>query len=211
MNAVDHVLIDVRENNGGNVAPSLYALFAVNPFTTTIKRMYLAPTFHDDPKKIADVLFLAPTLEGRVEAELNAAPSSDYSQDMPPACISTSCSISDATFPASAGPHPRAIVLAGPTCVSACDQFLSVMHGNQIAELAGMPASAGDSPLRYWTTLTLADRTAFDMTCTVGVSEAPGSGGQVLEGHPTPIDFPVYPNVANRGHYLDAVLSEVDW
>lgn len=99
------------------------------------------------------------------------------------------------------------VVLTGPDCVSACDDFTAVMKDSGVARIAGMPPAAGDSPVRVRVPLELADGTSFGVVLTVAVNRRPN--GAVLEGAPDMPSVPVFPSAANRGRYLDTVLGAV--
>jgi hypothetical protein len=109
-------------------------------------------------------------------------------------------------------PQPFAaavVLLAGPGCVSSCDNFVSLIRDNGLGKLAGLPPRGGDSPVRLPLARTLQNSQPFSFVLTVAVNYRPG--GLVLEGNPPSPDFPVAPSASNRGKYLEAVLSAVAW
>jgi hypothetical protein len=209
-NGVERVLFDVRENGGGGVDPTFFGNFTSTTYAFVSNRLYYADAFKGDPGLISSVLFLDQSVVPTLESALASDPAATFSPELPMICKTAGCPLTDVNYPPAAS-AVEAIVLTGPGCVSACDNFVSVMKDNNIAKLAGMPSAAADSPHRYWAELSLADGEAFDLVLTVAVSDRPGTNGVVLEGHPPAIDFPVSPTPSNRGGYLNAVLGTIVW
>ena len=215
---VARVLVDVRENAGGGFDPLLPAGFTDVPYAVPAKSVYFAPAFRADPEllRAADVWLM--TAEGdlvsdpaeRVIDDLLAHPDARFSQRYPFFCQTDACTLDEGVVTPAAGAPLSAVVLTGPGCLSSCDLFVSTMSANGIARVAGEPSGAGDSPFRATLTRALADGTPVHHMLTVGASFHPGSDTP-LEGNPVTVDVPVRRTLANRGRYLDAVLTAVGW
>lgn len=208
------LLFDVRENGGGDFDPEFFGAFATSAYEIPTKALYFAPAFRSDPALLDQVsLFMDPMPDpvGAYRTEMLANPAATYSAPRPFFCSTPACAASEATFAgkATAPLYPIA-VLTGPSCLSACDDFVSIMARNGLAKTVGVASAAADSPFRFPIALELANGTSFDLEVTVGVSYHP-KGGAILEGNPVPVVVPVRPTAANRGSYLASALSALGW
>lgn len=204
------VLFDVRENGGGSFDPAFFGAFASASYKIPVKRLYFAPGFRANPELLSRAgLFMdpIPNPAARLKEEMIARPDALYSSDYAFFCKTAACDASEAVYPAPAvAPTWKAAVLTGPYCVSACDDFVSIMKDNGIATSIGMPSAAADAPFQYAMPIVFANRKSLDVTLTVGVSLRPGTT-TILEGNPPSIDVPLLPSASNRGQYLDAAIA----
>jgi hypothetical protein len=206
---VGRVLFDVRENGGGHTDPTFFGNFASTSYTYFADRLYAAPALVRDPGLVAKVIFMDPGVASMIEDEVAKAIPGTFTPEFPGQCRTPGCPRTDLVYPPLPSPL-RAVVLTGPECVSACDQFVAMMKDNGLAKLAGLPPAAADSTRRYWVSMPLADGEAFDLVVTVAVSDHPGTQTP-LEAHPPELDFPVMSTSANRGSYLTAVMAAITW
>lgn len=205
---VSRMLVDVRENGGGNFDPSWISPYTAAPFKQLATEVHFRPGLRARPELLAQA-------EGGPQvalamAYLLAHPSAEKSPLYPFICRSQSCSPDEIVVPGAPQPFPAAlVVLAGPGCVSSCDNYVSLLRDNGLAKLAGLSPRGADSPVRLPLAFALKNGQGFRYVLTVAVNLRPGS--EVLEGNPPAPDFPVPPTAANRGTYLEAVLSSILW
>jgi hypothetical protein len=202
------LLIDLRENGGGNFDPSWVAPFSGKPFKQLATEVHFRAGLRATPT-------LLDQAEGGPQAQLAKAyllahPTAEKSPLYPFICRSSSCAPAEIDVPGAPQPYAAAVVLlTGPDCVSSCDNYVSLIRDNGLGKLAGLPPRGGDSPVRLPLVRSLQNGQPFSFVLTVAVNYRPG--GQVLEGNPPAPDFPVAPSASNRGKYLEAVLSAVAW
>jgi hypothetical protein len=200
------LLIDVRENGGGNFDPSIISAFATAPAVGLATQIVFGPSIHANPNLLDGAVAPGPQAS-LAKAYLLAHPMAATSPLYPFICETSACNISERTIaPATSPLTGGAALFTGPDCVSACDDFVASLHDNGLATSIGMPTCGADSPVRVPLELTLTDGTTkVSLELTVGENLRPG--GQILEGHPPHVDVPLYPTKANAGKYLAAALS----
>src|SRR5262249_16000754 len=147
----------VRENAGGRFDGAFIGNFTKTSYTVPSKRVYFGSAFKADPTLIGQALFLEPSQVQPVTSYLASHPSEELSFDMPFTSSTGGGPVTAAPYPPASGSALSAVVLTGPSCVSACDLFVAPIRNNGIAKLAGMSPAAADSPIRYWAKLRLAD------------------------------------------------------
>ena len=202
---VRSVLIDVRENGGGNFDPAWAGFLASDVFHQPAMQVLFGRGLRDEP-----------ALLERAEAGPQAAMARAYLRDHPEAersplypfiCRSQACGEADLDVPAAAQPWGvDAVLLTGPDCASACDTYAVTLQDNGLARVAGLPSEGADSPVRVPVDLVLADgQSVVTLVVTVGVSYR--ADGTPVQGHPPTPSCVVPPTAANRGGYLEAVLE----
>jgi hypothetical protein len=205
-----NVLFDVRENGGGSFDPAFFAAFTDRAYAIPMKRLYFGPGLRADPQQISQVTMFLDPMPGpqqRLANDMQEHPDAQYSTAYPFFCQTADCGPDEATYPPGDSPPPWTVsVLTGPFCVSACDDFVSIIADNAMGKLVGMPTASGDSPFQYALPITFANGEVVDLTLTVGDSLRPGTT-TIVEGHPATIDFPLRPSADNRGRYLDAAIA----
>jgi hypothetical protein len=204
------LLVDVRENGGGDFDPTLIAPFAPAAAVGLATQILFGPALHASPKLLYQASAPGPQ-PALAEAYLVANPAATASPLYAFICQTAECALSErnvapGTPPTTAFVGPTTL-LTGPDCASSCDDFVAVLHDNKLARSVGMPTHGADSPVRVPLALKLADGTSVTLQLTIGVNQRPG--GQIVEGDPTPVDVPLYTTASNATGYLDAVLSTV--
>jgi hypothetical protein len=203
--AAGALLVDVRENGGGNFDPSWIAVFATSTFQQPRMQVYYGAGLRDQP----DLLDVAEAGYQAVLAKeyLVSHPTADKSPVYPFICRTRACNESEVSVPPATTPLGVTLVLlTGPGCISACDTLASTMQDNGLATVAGLPSEAADSPVRVPLDVVLEDgRTVVTFVLTVAVSYH--ADGTTIQGHPPAPTCVVRPDAANRGRYLDAVVN----
>lgn len=207
--AVAKVLLDLRQNGGGDFDPSWTASFAKAPFAQPSMQVYYSAGLKSDPSYL-DRAEAGPQA-ALAKSWLKAHPNDDKSPLYPFICQTSTCAASEVTVAPSAAPIAvESTLLAGPGCVSACDDFVVILRDNALAKLAGRSSEGGDSPVRVPVSMLLADEeTEVVLVLTVAVSYRPA--GPILQGNPPAPDVPVFPSASNRGAYLESVLQALGW
>ncbi len=203
------LLIDLRENGGGNFHPDWVAAFATASFKQLATQVFYRVGLKASPG-LLDQAEAGPQAK-LAKAYLLANPTAQASPEYPFICETWSCQASELMVaPASQPFGTQVALLAGPGCVSSCDNFVALMKDHGLAKLAGLAPRGGDSPVRLPLEVKLKDgQSSARFILTVAVNHRPG--GAVLEGAPPAPDVPVYPSATNRGGYLDAVLAVLPW
>ncbi len=209
-----HVLFDVRENGGGTFDPAYFAAFTTASYRIPTKALYFAPAFREDPSALDRIqYYLEPLADpaGKMRADMAAHPTATFSSERPFFCRTATCSEAEATEAGGAtAPTFTTAILTGPLCLSACDDFVSIMRDNGLATLVGTPSAGADSPYRYPVSLPLA-KGSVDLEVTVGVSYRPTPGHEILEGHSPAVDKIVRQAASNRADYLGSVITALGW
>jgi hypothetical protein len=200
---VKKVYLDMRENDGGNLPFILPAAFADKPFHSTTVKLWLGPGLRKSPELVTGMA------QYKVfKRDLMAKPAQEYSSEAAFFCKTDDCKRDEAILPPTKELSKISlVVISGPACRSACDDYLGILRLNGIAKTAGMPSSGATSPLRTTSVFHFADGTPFSMSLSTGLNLLPN--GESLEGNPPPIDSLVLPTEKNRGHYLEAVMSSI--
>lgn len=212
---VRRVLFDVRENTGGDFDPTFFGAFTPGAYAQPLKQFVYTPWFREDPSRIRDANVFVGLLDGRpvegaaaaIEDFLRKNPSSQASPRLPFYCQTPACAETEARLESASSVVFQAALLTGPTCFSACDDFVSIFRDNGVARTMGQPTGAGDAPYSYDVDLPLAGDHVARAHLTVGVSFRPGTAGTPLEAHPVDVDVPLPPSAANRGRYLAEALA----
>lgn len=201
------LLIDVRENGGGNFHPAWLAPFASKPFAQLATEVRYGAGLRADPTLLDGAL--GPHAL-RAKDYLLKNPSATTSPAYPFICLSAQCGAADLSVaPASSPWAGEVVILTGPGCFSSCDNFVAMMKDSGLAKLAGTPPAGADSPLRLPLTAPLKNGARVTFVLSVAVNRR--ENGEILEGGPPLLDHPVYPTGATRGRYLEVVLSTIGW
>jgi hypothetical protein len=209
--SAQRLLIDVRENGGGNFDPSFLTPFASGGFQQqTIEVEYL-PGLQAMPELLDEAE--AGPQASLAKGYLLAHPGAERSPRYPFICESAACGLDgvDVPLPANAQRFGGQVaILGGPGCVSSCDNFVSMMRDSGFATLVGQPTRGASSPVRVPVSFLMKDgATRFNLVLTV--AENLRTNGELLDGAPPPPDVPLYPSAATRGRIFDAVLAKLGW
>jgi hypothetical protein len=195
-----NVLFDVRENGGGSFDPAFFSAFTDRAYAIPMKRLFFAPGLRANPKQMSQVtMFFDPMTNAQqtLTQDMLQHPAAKYSIAYPFFCQTADCTPDEATYPPGDSPPPWTVaVLTGPFCVSACDDFVSIIKDNGMGTLVGMPTASGDAPFQYPLPITFANGVTVDLTLTIGDSLRPNTT-TILEGHPAAIDVPLPPTADN--------------
>lgn len=184
----EKLVIDVRENDGGGMDPELFAIFAKAPYRTTSRRMLFSKYAreHEDFFKEASRSG-GKEIDPPLTSYFKGNPTADKSPLYPFFPRTPSSTMDEAIYaPLANIPKSSVMVLTGPKCQSACDQFAAIMKDNGIARIIGQPTMGASSPFRGTIPVKLMNGSTFKLMLTVGETLRPS--GQPIEGHPVTPD-----------------------
>lgn len=199
------IVVDVRDNGGGNDPNWFLDAFAREPYPDDWVKARAHPSF-------ADPDFVAAHFPGWGAPEAPTAEdlASGWYAPVPFMCDPRRCDADHRFHPAAtiAGDHPIA-VLVGPGCVSSCDSFTRVM-GLQGVALIGEPTAAGHTTRRMRWPVEAGGETLGHLELAVSI-ELDGPDGDPIEAVPIPLRVRMPRTYANRDTYdRDLVDAAVD-
>lgn len=206
-NKVKNIIFDVRNNYGGDLPRYLLMNISKNDFETAISKIFYRPLFRKRPgsiKNITDIDYKTIAIDF-FDKNWEVSESPTY----PFFCQTKECKIFESKYSTMNKNNKfNIIVLSGPECMSACDDFIHVIKDNKIGKIVGLKSDGSTSPTRYTYRMNLLDGTEFYITMTVAASLSPITG-ENLEGKPAEVDFPFYPSVNNRNEYLRNLIKNL--
>ncbi len=188
-----NLLIDVRDNTGGNVNTNLVALFASQPFQGSTRELIYNPMIRSDSKFLQEALtysdrFMAPIITAQLARDTEVA----RSQRFPFSCRTASCNVDEATFEPNSNVKKFTLaVLSGHRCTSACDQFVAMIGDNGLGKIVGVPSRGGSAPYRATKEMVLKNGERFSIIFNTGVCYRPN--GEPLEGNPAKVEYYLLP------------------
>ncbi len=204
------ILIDVRENYGGDVFPYLMSMFAKRPFRILSRKLIFSTYMREQADFFKEALKMGdPEMTPILTGQLGN--NSDSSNLLPFICLTKNCDLGEATYQPSLGNvlgNSQIYVLAGPRCVSSCDQFVAIMKDNQIAKIIGLPSNGGHSPFRAFLPIKLENGSILKIKITVGEGYRPN--GEPLEGNPAKPDVRLGYQEQYLAHALRVISQKGD-
>lgn len=200
------ILLDVRENRGGNLDYTLIAAFAKAPFQTTNSQLLISPFLRRNPKLIRKIVW---GNQAKIfEDEFTKNPDIERTSMRPFFCVTPACESKESVI-SNTGElsQSRLWVLVGPQCMSACDQVISIFKENQIAKLVGMNSQGASSPYRLEPEFQLANGVTFSLVLAASANYGPN--GNPIEGHPAALDIEIPPSQLSQGKYLRTILQRI--
>lgn len=190
---VANVLVDVRNNSGGNVNVELIRLFATQPFTGTARAIVYTPLVRSDNNFFEGALTYADSrMKPIILDQVTHQNEATQSRAFPWYCKSGSCAPSEGVFnPNSAIRKFNFAVLVGPLCTSACEHFVATTQDNRLGKVVGLPSRGGSAPFRAAKSFVLKNGQTFSIILNTGISYRPN--GEPLEGNPAPVDYYLFP------------------
>ncbi len=202
--SVPNLLIDVRDNPGGDATPGLIALFAAQRFQVLTRELTYLPLIRSDKNFLQAALTrsedsrMTPLILDHMAKEKDAVRSPRF----PFNCRTTACNVSEAAFaPLSGVTKFNLAILSGPRCVSACDQVVAIVQDNALGRIVGLPARGGHSPFRAPKDLLLVNIQVFTMIFNTGIGYRPN--GEPLEGNPAAVEYYLFP----EDDYLNKIIK----
>ncbi len=199
-----NLLIDVRDNPGGDPMPDLIGLFAAQPFQILTRELAYPPLIRGDKNFLQATLTrsedsrMTPLIMEHMAREKDAARSPRF----PFNCRTAACNVSEATYEPQSGVKKfNLAILSGPRCVSACDQVVAIIRDNALGKVVGLPARGGHAPFRAPKDMLLKNGQVFTMVFNTGVGYRPN--GEPLEGNPPQVEYYLWP----EDDYINKIIK----
>lgn len=199
------VVLDLRENNGGGLNVQLITAFAKQPVQTTTSEFIFTKFIRDNPSSINTAIGYSKR-RAIIKDEFAQIPPLQKSSRRPFYCLTEKCTLDEATIE-NTGELKEIpfFVLIGPQCISACDQFSSILKSNKVGKLIGMSTSGSTAPFRVTIELNLKNRMKILAQLPSAVNYDPDE--KPIEGHPIKPDIVIRPTPMNYFDYLNALLE----
>jgi len=207
------VLIDLRDNSGGNRPTYFLDWWAPEPYMHNITELLLVDDFADRAQlEQAGVTGWGSDEIDRYLAALKARSPGQQFLRRPMFCRNEACDGDTRYVPANQVTRLPLALFVGPGCVSSCDDFAHNMQENGFATLIGEPAASGFTSYRLEHRVITPDTQVDLGVIRFALSrDFSGTTGELLEGRTLPIDVPLEHTFDNREHYdrllVDAAIN----
>ena len=185
------MLIDIRENRGGNINPELLSALA-KAVQNTRKKICL----HQVHKKQSRLSQKCSRSWWRKMRALILEDFKDQkkkeSRMFPFYCKSKKCNLKEKYYTPFSSRNMTNYTSYTTQCLSSCDQFVSIIKDNEFGTILGLPSQGSHAPFRAKKTFSLANGQKFTFQVVNGVGYR--ANGQLLEGNPPQPDFKFYFN-----------------
>lgn len=196
------VILDLRENTGGNSPGWFMDWWAPVPYPALVHRRLLAPSLSDEQRLARvgvagedAVTYLAGLAAGQpwIESRFGCRPGA--------------CDEEGRIVPRHPVTTLPVAVLVGPHCVSACDSVSRYFMENDFAPLVGEPTSAAYAGGDLKLAVLAPDGSELGVLALAASYHVSGHGGDDIEGVPLTLDRPVDRTLENYARY-DRLLVE---
>jgi len=207
------VLIDLRDNRGGNRDTLFMDWWAPEPYMHDVSELLLVDDFADRAQlEQAGVTGWGSDAIDLYLAALKARTPGQQFYRRPAFCQNEACDGDTRYVPANQVTRLPLALFVGPTCVSACDGFALNMQTNNFATILGEPPRAGYTTYRLEYRVVTPDTQVDLGTLRFALSrEFNGTTGELIEGRPLPIDIPLWRTFENSDRYdqllVDAAIE----
>lgn len=210
------VILDVRENGGGNDPNSFVDWWApARPYTDTFTVMRKTPLVPDRAALEKLVINTPVAVKDFYAKCMQDAGSTQFCARRPFACKPDTCDWNNEFLPSHQVTKLPVALLTGPGCGSSCDAFVYTWKKNGFGPLVGTPTMAGFTTNRY--RAPVPGRLALG-TIDLAFSYDVSADGDMVEGHLITPDVPLARTWESYGTYdtllVDAAikaLSEPRW
>jgi C-terminal processing protease CtpA/Prc len=193
------VIVDLRDNRGGNNPYWFLDWFAPRPFGGHWRQTRLHPDVAARLRARGDDEEV--TLYERALA--SSAPDG-FTPRRPFICGAVGCDAPNTYSPSRRATTLPVALLVGPTCMSACDTFASTWAVERLGPVIGEATSAATSPERFPYPIPSADGRDLGFVI-LSYGRALAADGSLAEGATLPLTDPVARTFENRARY-DALL-----
>jgi hypothetical protein len=199
--SVRGVILDLRDNSGGNNTNWFVDWWAPRPYVDRFVRIRLIDGLGDEEQLGRVNTRFGEHRANYVRALAARAPGQEFTRDEPFFCQSASCDDDNRYVPMHRVTDAPVALLVGPGCVSSCDSFAALFDENDFAPLIGEPTAVGFTAFRYSYPVRTArgDDLGF-VTFALSV-EVSGKTKTDLEAVPLHLDYPVDRTFGNRSRY----------
>jgi hypothetical protein len=192
------VVLDLRDNNGGNDPNWFMEWYASGPYTDDFIAMRLHPDFDTKEK-------LDPTHVDHRDLYLKELaarrPGQEFTAPRPAHCRGNDCAWDNRYTPSHRMTKAPIALLVGPGCVSSCDAIALFFATNHFGPLVGEPPASGTTNNRLERDVILPGGRKFGTFKLAFTVELNGKTREPEEGVPTPVDVPLDATFENRAHY----------
>jgi hypothetical protein len=196
------VLLDVRENGGGNEPMQIASWYAPRPFPVPRAAMRLD---RDLAPLLSEVTMRPPELSGLYPAWLAATPDAPFGPPLLFGCSEERCpgGLFSALHPVTRAPTA---LLTGPGCASACDGFAWLYDEGNWGPVVGATTAASTAPYRMRHPVKLPNGHVLGHLELVLARTTSGLSGEILEGHPLRVDVPLPEGFDARATYDERLV-----
>ncbi|MCH9685553.1 MAG: hypothetical protein K0V04_29250, partial [Deltaproteobacteria bacterium] len=202
------VLLDLRDNHGGNNPHVFLDWWAPAPYdnTTVVVRLHQSLADRDDGS--LDRMLWSTTRANEYRARVARG---ETVWAHPFLCPDEACTEGGRMTPAHPVTRAPVALMVGPWCISSCDTFAKVFSANRFGPLVGEPTAAAYTVNRMPIELVLPGGEQLG-TFELAVSRSRiGADGDWIEAVPLPIDREVPETFANRAEHdrlmVDAAIE----
>ncbi|MGZ3454058.1 MAG: S41 family peptidase [Polyangiales bacterium] len=197
---LEGILLDLRDNHGGNNANWFLDMFAPGPYVDHFFRIPAHP-------ELTDALLEPTTLRGSRRERYLSAVSKGGDVVMPPRCRNGSCDWDNRYVPLHRVADVPTALISGGTCGSSCDVFAQIFDEYDFGPLVGETMAAGYPGVRYRREVRTKEGELLGALTLMFGLDVSGKSKQELEGVPLHIDVPLARTIENLGRY-DAMLAD---
>jgi hypothetical protein len=198
------VLLDVRDNAGGNNTNWFLDWYARGPYTDSRYRVRLHEDFDTEEKAEAAGIDNPQEYVKELRAR---APGQTLGPARAGICKDGDCRWDGRYTPSHQVTTAPIALLVGPGCVSSCDQLARLFAKHHFGPVLGQPTATGFTPWRLRREITLPSGKKFGAYRLAFTEDFDGDDQQPTEGVPIALDVPLEPTFENKGKY-DKLLVE---
>ncbi len=203
---VSNLLIDVRENRGGNINPELITALAKKKYKILERKFVFTNFSRSNKEYLQSALNHGGDKMRKLILQDFTDKTKNESRMFPFYCKTDECKIQEKFYSSSMKIKVKNIfILSGPYCLSSCDQFVSILRDNDLAIMLGLPSQGSHAPFRANKKFSLANGQEFSFHVVNGVGYRPN--GEPLEGNPAEPLVKFYPH-ENSLEKSESIISK---
>lgn len=188
-----NLLIDIRENRGGNINPELLSTLAKKQYKILARKFVFTKFTRNNQNYLKNALDHGREKMRSLILEDFKDKKKKESRMFPFYCKTQKCDLKEKYYPPfNSLENDKLYILSGPQCLSSCDQFVSIIKDNGLGTILGLPSQGSHAPFRANKTFSLANGQKFTFQVVNGVGYR--ANGELLEGNPPQPDVKFYFN-----------------
>jgi hypothetical protein len=191
---VDGVLVDLRDNHGGNDPHTFLDWWAPQPYDNISVSLPLDAELARLEGDMLDRILWSSTVAQQYRDRQKRG---DSSWEFPFLCSNERCDDGARRTPKHPVTRAPVALLVGPQCISSCDTFALVFASNRFGPLVGAPTAAAYTVVRLPIEAKTNDGRSLG-TLQVALSRSRIGEGPWIEGVPLPLDVPLERTFENR-------------